>query len=444
VDVVAEPVAAPSERLRRAVEAHAAALRRVGIGTDAPAETPPLRRPSRQASLDAVLGGEWHETEHGRVFVRDEWFAPDHQHGNAQLCAALDVTPDILAELALTGAVDGRASDRGAGGLAFFDIETTGLGGTGTYVVLAGLGTFETVVEGQPPSFRMRQYFLADLGGEPAMLAMLVEDLARFDGVVTYNGRAFDVPVVEARLTMSRLRSPYGRMSHIDLLHAVRRLYRHRMATCRLPDAERRLLRIEREDDLPGRLIPSIYFDYVRAGATAQLPMVFRHNADDVISLVGVLSGLAALLSADGGHTPDDAVAVARWWERCGRADRALALYRSALGWLSGTDDWSWAAARHAGLCKRSGERDEAAALWRRLWAQGDRDAGLELAKHLEHHARDLAAAEEVASALMVRAGAAERIALEHRIARLRRKRRILRREPYGHKRPCLKSSSLQ
>ncbi len=377
-------------------------------------QAPPL--PREMPPIAQILRGDWHETKYGRVFVRDQWFPLNHRHGALTLGSALEAAPEALHLLL------GSESAPHPSRLAFFDIETTGLaGGTGTYVVIAGLGTYEESFAGEPPAFRMRQYFLADLAHEQAMLAMLADDIARFDGLVTYNGRSFDVPFVEARMTMSRLRSPYGGLAHFDLLHPMRRLYKHRMPGCRLADAERRLLKLERPDDTPGWLIPQLYFDYLRAGRASPLRGVFRHNAEDVLSLVGVLASLASLLSS--GHLdPDDAIAVARWWERVNEPNRAASLYRSALPWLEGADDWTWAAHRHARLCKSAGERVEAVELWRRLWDHHHRPAGLELAKHLEHHAHDLPAAEEVTSALLVRADAAERIALEHRLARLQRK----------------------
>ena len=58
-----------------------------------------------------------------------------------------------------------------------------------------------------------------------------------------------------------------------------------------------------------------------------------------------------------------------------------------------------WAARRHAHLLKRSGKRGKAADIWSRLWAEGDRDAGLELAMYFEHHARDLPSAVPVDAA---------------------------------------------
>jgi uncharacterized protein YprB with RNaseH-like and TPR domain len=386
------------DRLRHAVAQHALVR----------PPAPPL--PREAPPIAEILRGDWHETPHGPVFVRDQWHPLDHAHGAVALGSALDVPETELARLL------GAPAAPHASRLAFFDIETTGLsGGAGTYVVLAGLGSFE------PDGFRVRQYFLADLAQERAMLAMLAGDLARFEGVVTYNGRAFDVPCVEARLTLARLRSPYAGMAHFDLLQPVRRLYRHRINGCRLAEVERRLLGLERADDVPGWLIPQLYFDYLRAGRASPLRGVMRHNAEDVLSLVGVLASLARLLSRDD-LDPDDAAAVARWWEHAGEPPRAMPLYRAALPWLAGGDDWDWAAPRHATLCKRAGQREEAVALWHQLWAQGDRDAGLELAKHFEHHARDLHAAEEVTSALLIRAEGADRIALAHRAGRLRRK----------------------
>jgi uncharacterized protein YprB with RNaseH-like and TPR domain len=397
------------DRMRHAVRARG--------GTSPPAsnlDALAVSNRSMNPALAQILRGEWHDTAHGAVFVCDEWLPLEHEHGALALRSALNA--DRRALSLLLGSAAPELSR-----LAFFDIETTGLaGGTGTYVVIAGLGSYERAAAGEPLAFRMRQYFLADIAGERAMLAMLGDDLRRFDGLVTYNGRTFDVPFVETRLTLSRLPSPYPDLAHFDLLHPVRRLYRHRMPSCRLADAERRLLRVERPDDVPGSLIPQLYFDYLRAGRIAPLRGVMRHNADDVLSLVGVLARLAALFT-DERLDPEDAVAVARWWEREGEEGVASALYRDALPWLQGGGDWQWAAARHARLCRRSGARDEASALWGELWAAGDRAAGLELAKHLEHHSRDLAAAERVTRGLLAGASDAERMTLTARMERLRR-----------------------
>ncbi len=395
------------ERLRYAVGVHASAT---------PARPAPLAR--SPADLAEALRGEWHESAAGPVFVRDEWFSLDHLHGALPLRSALDAAPDALAHLVQLAEAPPVAR------LAFFDIETTGLsGGAGTYIVLAGLGSYELASPGEAPAFRMRQYFLADLAHERAMLSLLADDLARFEGLVTYNGRSFDIPFVQTRLTLARVPYPCAGLPHFDLLHIVRRLYRHRMPACRLADAERRLLRIDRPDDVPGSLIPAIYFEYLLSGRVSALRGVFRHNADDVLSLVGVLARAAALLGA-APKDPDDAVAVARWWEHAGDAGRAADLYRFALPWLEGGDDWTWAAIRYARLCRRAGQREEAARLWRKLWAGGHRPSGIDLAKHLEHHLRDFCGAVEVIETLLRGAQEPERQEFSQRLERVRRKLR--------------------
>lgn len=389
-------------RLRHAVVQHA------GIQ---PASARPSVPSGERPPIDVIFRGDWHETPFGPVFVRDEWFPLDHRHGSRALHAALRAPADALAHLLHADVAPDPSR------LAFFDIETTGLSsGTGTWIILAGLGSYE------PDGFRMRQYFLADIAYERAMLTMLSDDLARFDGLVTYNGRAFDMPFVKSRMTLTRTRYPCAHLPHFDLLHAVRRLFRHRMPGCRLTDAERQLLRIVRSDDVDGALIPGLYFDYVRAGRAAPLRGVFRHNAEDVLSLVGVLAACAHLLSTDD-LDPDDAIAAARWWEIVGETGRARALYRKALPWLDGGDDWPWVASRHARLCKRAGDRAEALPLWQALWASGDRAAGIELAMHYEHRRpRDLAAARATASQLLASAPPAEAGPLAARLARIESK----------------------
>lgn len=363
--------------------------------------------------IQEILNGEWQETEVGLAFVKETRFEPDRHHGKAPLGALLGLPPETLAML-LGGSVATHPSE-----LAFFDVETTGLsGGTGTYVFLAGLGSF---VEG---AFLLRQYFLADMESERAMLSLLVRDLSRFKGLVSYNGRAFDMPLLETRMTLSRLRNPCRNQNHLDLLHTVRRLYRRRWPSCRLADAEKHLLGVERVDDMPGHLIPSCYFDYIRAGRASQLKRVFRHNADDILSIACCLAFVGALFSRanlDG----SDALALAHWWELRADVERAKGYYRAALPLLYGSPEWAWAARRYATILKRAGSIEDAVELWRRLWGEGDPEAGLELAKHWEHREHDFAAAEAAAAALLERSSEAERLALEHRLARILRKKAL-------------------
>src|SRR3989304_3405674 len=138
-------------------------------------------------------------------------------------------------------------------GAAFIDVETTGLaGGTGTYVFLVGLGAFED------GSFRLRQFFMADLRGEAPMMAAVTDVLAGSRALVSFNGRLFDLPLLETRLTLNRLPTPPADRPHLDLLYPARRLYRRRLPSCRLASLEEALLRGRRLAVVPLGTFPLV------------------------------------------------------------------------------------------------------------------------------------------------------------------------------------------
>ncbi len=168
---------------------------------------------------------------------------------------------------------------------AFLDTETTGLaGGTGTYAFLIGVGRVT------PEGFRVRQFFMRDYAEEASLLCALSAHLAQFDVLVTYNGKAYDQPLLETRFewhVRARLSVP---MAHLDLLLGARRLWKLRLESCRLVDLERQILGVEREGDLPGEMIPYVYFEYLRTErrfpAGADLPSQRGRYSDH-----GVLGG---------------------------------------------------------------------------------------------------------------------------------------------------------
>jgi hypothetical protein len=315
---------------------------------------------------------------------------------------------------------------------AFLDVETTGLsGGTGTYVFLVGLGTFED------GAFHLRQFFLADLWGEAAMLAAVTEVLERCRALVTFNGRRFDLPLLETRLTLSRLPPAPPAVPHLDLLYPARRLYRRRLPSCRLAALECALLGVEREDDVPGWAIPALYFEYVRRGEARPLRAVFKHNALDILSLVGLTAHMGRLWSRPAPEDPDDCLALARCEESDGRPLEAISLYQAGLGGDLDGERRAYARWRLACLCRRQGCWEDAARLWQEEAGDG-RPAGrrlealVELAKLEEHRRHDYAAAEALTRRALslleivaIRDGSGclvQREALEHRLWRLRRR----------------------
>jgi uncharacterized protein len=301
--------------------------------------------------------------------------------------------PDTQEALArLTGDVAWREVDPGQ--VAYVDIETTSLqGGSGTVAFLVGVGRYEA--EG----FRVRQFFMEDFHEEPALIEAVEEELRGAQAVVSYNGKCFDLPILEMRWRLARRRPSFPAL-HLDLLYPARRLWRGRLPDCRLGTVERDILGVMRVSDAPSAEIPQIYFDYVRGIRPQRMGPVFDHHAQDIFSLAALTQAFArAVADPDDSrfaHVSDQS-GLARLHRQAGDAAAAEAALRRAIG-LAGDEDAAYRLSMllARGL-RRGGRRTEAAAIWER-WAEKAAihrlDPLIELAKHAEHDLKDSAAAE--------------------------------------------------
>jgi uncharacterized protein YprB with RNaseH-like and TPR domain len=311
-------------------------------------------------------------------------------------------------------------------GIVVLDTETTGLaGGTGTWTFLVGLGRFSG------DDFVVRQLFMRHPGDEPALIATLAAELSRVETLITYNGRAFDVPLIETRFRLHGRSVPLEGL-HVDLLAPARAIWKHRLPSCSLGEVERAILGVTRELDAPGWMIPQLYFGYLRTRDITALEPVFAHNRMDIVSL----ARLAALVHGweAGIDAPDDAIdALALALHRVRRVDDEATLDVLRRLWRQPTapSDLRLRGLREWGLrCKRTGRYDEAAAEWRLALRDPSRGIRLhaaeELAKYLEHRARDHAGALAITragadSAFLARDGEAL-AAFQRRATRLERK----------------------
>jgi uncharacterized protein YprB with RNaseH-like and TPR domain len=369
----------------------------------------------------------------GECFVAERELTLDHAHGDEPLGGFFEVTDRGLGCLARL--VEPLDVDRES--VVFLDTETTGLaGGTGTYVFMVGLAYF------RGDRLLVRQYFMRHHAEEPAMLAALNQVLARHEAVVTFNGKSFDVPQLLTRFTANRQRHALPTEVHLDLLHPSRRFWREQLDSCTLGTLERAVLGHGRESDIPSWMIPELYFRYVRGGDARAMAAVFEHNLHDVLSLVALTCRLGRLLdcppesiSPTRGASVFELFGAARIYEDLGLLEEACARYEQALLVRRDVAIRARVASRLAALCKRAGNHDRAVQLWRRLASLGltGCEPFVELAKHFEHRQRDYDAAiqvvEEALTVIEVQVlrrrpgAAAERTALEHRLARLLAKR---------------------
>jgi tetratricopeptide (TPR) repeat protein len=278
--------------------------------------------------------------------------------------------------------------------LIYLDTETTGLaGGTGTCAFLIGIGTLEGT------QFVVRQFFLRDYA--------LAEILNSFEGLVTYNGKTFDVPLLETRYALARLKSPFGRLLHLDALHPARRLWRLRLESCKLTDLESAVLGIEREGDVAGSEIPGIYFDYLRSGDARGLQPVFYHNALDIMTLAAITVELArAMGDSTTLDSPVDLFSLSRMFEFAGSREQSVETCQQAL--TRGLPEEIEARALHqlALQYKRQRQHELAVETWRELSRRPSPlalEAFEELAIHYEHRERNPQTAMEFTLAALER-----------------------------------------
>ncbi len=368
--------------------------RKYAVGPPAPRPDP--RRPERYF-VEEWLGGAEVETAFGKHFETERLWQRHRRHGSMDISTLAELPPDLL-EAISGGAIAVAPPER----WVFLDTETTGLaGGTGTYAFLVGVGHIA------PEGFRLKQFFMRDYGEEASLLAALDAHLSEFDVLVTYNGKTYDQPLLETRYRMARARPPFTRLAHLDLLAGARRLWKLRLESCRLVELENQILGVERQGDLPGEMIPYVYFEYLRTREIERLAPVFHHNAIDILSLA-CLTAIVPWAFRSPVEAPlrhgADFVGLARWLRQNDQLADAAVLFRRAID-LGLRDDLMFRTMWDLALLeKRRNCADAALAVFTDLAAAPNpfRAAALEeLAKHYEHTERNYAIALEFARAAL-------------------------------------------
>lgn len=370
--------------------------------------------------------GEEINTPFGPTFLIQTQYPMDYLHGRNRLSDILEYDTLIAAEVVRQPILGETSIER----LVFIDTETTGLvGGAGTIAFMIGVGAFTD------DSFVLRQYFLRDPSEERGMLSALQGDLESAEGFVSYNGRAFDLPLLEMRYMLGlRHHWSLSTWPQFDLIHPARRLWRLSLPDCTLGTIEKIQLDVHRtEEDVPGAMIPGLYLDYLRSGDASQMARIVYHNAVDILTLVGLAAQILDRYQYQDSSklSGAEALAVARWHYEIGRSEAAENAYLRAIE-SSKLDVRIDALRRYTAYLKRQDRREEAVEKWQTLHSlvPDDPRPCVELAKYYEWHAMDLARAQHWAQEALI--CLSHWVAdwrrdqvwgeIEHRLARLARK----------------------
>jgi len=376
-----------------------------------------------------ILNGTFCTNDDGTCFIIENRYPLTYLYGGYPLSEAMKIDMDLLKRVC-----PDLRQGTGVSDFMFLDTETTGLsGGTGTVAFLIGVGFFEK------NAFVLRQYFMRDYDEEPSMLRALNELLSKYRGLVTFNGKAFDWNLLQTRYTFNRIRPGLKTPLHIDLLFPSRSIWKLKLESCRLSSLEENILGEYRVDDIPGALIPSVYFKYLENRDATDIKRVIKHNETDILSMVSLLVRICRMLENPFDETDreQELLGIGRIFEKSGEYDNMVECFETCM--KSGCVPVKEKASRRlSDIYKKSRDYEKAVRHWEKMLDGGgcfDLFPLIELAKYYEHREKNVGKAlETVEKAVIMSSKIGVGNSIHHRelIKRLERLKRKAGRESHG------------
>jgi hypothetical protein len=306
------------------------------------------------------------------------------RYGKIPLSRGLEISGDVFYFLSR----DKAFRDLDLSSSLFIDLETTGLaGGTGVIPFLIGLGFYRN------NKFNIVQYFL----GEPAEEGKLIRQLAQFfsqmdfESIVSFNGKGFDLPLLETRFILNRQPFPLSELPHLDFLFSARSLWKHKHESCRLFHLAQQVVEAERAEDIPAAEIPVRYFQFLRSGDWSLMEPVLYHNQEDILSLLALVITGARLFAEEQEEILDeerdalDLFGVGKVFESAGDVKKSSYYFERALQGKLPKEIAHLAKTKLSYHFKRNQEWEKAVSLWQDMISENQLFCFRELAMYYEH-----------------------------------------------------------
>lgn len=320
------------------------------------------------------------------------------RYGRIKISSGLEISGETLSCLSQEAAF----RDLDLSTALFIDLETTGLsGGTGVIPFNVGMGYY------RDDKFHVAQYFLGELAEEERMIQELGDFFRdmNFHSVVTYNGKGFDLPLLETRFILYRQPFVLSALPHLDFLYAARRLWSHKYESCRLYHLALEVVRADRSEDIPSAEIPWRYFQYIHTGNFELIEPILYHNQEDILSLLGVVIIGAHIFSEDPDLCMGDAMdfyGAAKVMENIGNVEGSVKFFQRALDGSLSEEVSLEAKKRLSSHFKRNQEWERAVPIWEemtssRVVTPAQLYSFRELAMYLEHRLKKYEEAKKIA-----------------------------------------------
>jgi uncharacterized protein len=245
--------------------------------------------------------------------------------------------------------------------------------------------------------FLIDQFFIDGFDAEAVLLEHLAASLTTFQVLITFNGKTFDWPLLLSRFQLHGITPPEFAL-HLDLLQPARQLWKGALESCRLTYLEEEILGVQREGDVPGSLVPSLYAAYAQGIQQQRIVPVVRHNAQDIASTAALFPLLCSFFeNPDSRHLRHrkSQMTIADWYRRAGKRTESLeSLERAVLATRSISDEHG-ASMQLAKEYKKQERWKDALEIWeeRVRMASGDPAAHaaacVEIARFYERQMRD-------------------------------------------------------
>ena len=183
----------------------------------------------------------------------------------------------------------------------FFDIETTGFSRESERIYMIGLACLSD----DENEIVITQLMTESAADEKALLCEFILYADGFNRCVTYNGKAFDVPFLKARIKKYRLSHDLSSISHLDLYIEIGKMKNFIPFGNRKQKGLEQFLGIEREDKYDGGKLISVYLDYEKTKDEDSLSLLLLHNYEDMLGMCSVTSILSYKKILKGGFHID-------------------------------------------------------------------------------------------------------------------------------------------
>jgi uncharacterized protein len=337
---------------------------------------PPLKK--KVAQIEDLVNGERIANNQGEVILIKRFYPYGSVYGDSLIQPPMD-NNEILKFSIKDRTVISTPN------LVFIDTETTGLnGGTGTIPFLIGYGYFDK------DGITTKQLFLENPMNEMAQLLEFSRELQNFEATVTFNGKSFDLPLIKSRFLMNRMENPLETFSHVDLLHISRKIWKKRLLNRSLKEIESRIINFSRsQDDVPGWLIPQIYFDFLKSGEGSQIKNVAYHNEIDVVSMAVLYQKIQTILletQALEALDPLDVYSIAKMYFQVGDFERSIMLLEKCLQFnVLSLELQCEILLLMSDIYKKTSQHEKALSNWLICAESGSAQACVEIAKYCEH-----------------------------------------------------------